>query len=80
MQYLLTAREYEDLHKQYYLEIDILKDKLQTACTLAAENTPIVDDDDPMPHGCIRVNDHTEYCDECPVRKICPYERKAYSR
>jgi len=84
MQYLLTEEEFNDLHEGHANEIFVIKERLQKACTLAAEHTPVklpwAEDDDPVPWGCVRVNDHTSYCDECPVRKICPYEGKRYSK
>jgi len=53
MQYLLTEEEFNDLHEGHANEIFVIKERLQKACTLAAEHTPVklpwAEDDDPVP-------------------------------
>jgi len=80
MQYLLTRDEYEQIFARHDKAINDLKDKLQNVCSLAAENVKVRLDEGMQPWGCVRTSDHTSYCDLCPVRKLCPYEGKRYSK
>ena len=32
------------------------------------------------PWGCILTSEDEHYCDECPVRRICPHPWKKYSQ
>lgn len=61
------------------------KSKLQKFCTLAAKYIPITEwpgtKEDPKPWGCILDKESDMgYCDNCPVRKICPNESKHWSK
>lgn len=87
MQYLLTPDELENL-QQRAIAVEVKhEDELQELCTLAAIHVPILrpwaPDTAPAPWGCILAEDkknHSVYCDDCPARKVCPYEGKEYSQ
>ena len=85
MQYVLTEVEYQSLVARKTERDQKATEELQALCTLAAKHIPVsvswMRDRDPMPWGCI-LDDYqaTPYCDECPARKVCPYEGKEYSQ
>lgn len=87
MQYLLTQEEYDALHKKQEYQIELSKKKLQALCTKIANEMPISRSWDKKaarePWGCIitRGEEGDEWwCDECPVRQICPYEYQTVSK
>jgi hypothetical protein len=87
MQYILTQEEYDALKKQQTWQFNINAKKLQELCTKIADEMPVNwgwNGPDPKPWGCIITqeaeNPYNEwYCDECPVRTICPGS-KNYSK
>jgi hypothetical protein len=83
MQYLLTESEYLKLKGEAIQKIKVNERKLQELCTLAAQHIPIVphwgEDRTPRPWGCI-LKRQTPYCDECPVKELCPYDNKEWSK
>lgn len=83
MQYLLTEEEYL-VHIQNKEKLDDLpsKEALQIFCTWVANNTPVLfwGRKEPKIWGCMLTEDDEWYCDECPSRKICPYEYKGWSK
>lgn len=86
MQYILSQEEYDNLLNKGKDREQQNIDVLQELCTMVADHMPIknswMDEDDPMePWRCIlTVEDWEHYCDECPVRKLCPYKYKNYSK
>ena len=77
MQYILTEEEYRELRKNDNLQ-RIKKERLLEICKLASDYIPI--DNETGPWGCIRSNNNHLYCDKCPVKDICPYEFKVWSK
>lgn len=92
MQYLLTSNEYHELKDLGDKELAAIKATLQDLCTKVADHMPVKwgwgppygEDgkslDVPKPWGCILSTDREWYCDKCPVRQVCPYERKNWSK
>lgn len=85
MQYLLTEEEYAELHAVLRHEREKAREALQRACTLAADHVPVTlpwaKDAAPRPWGCIRSRPSPSgYCDECPVKDICPHDKKRWSK
>jgi hypothetical protein len=88
MQYLLTQEEYEGLRAKAARgqKLPSTAD-LQTLCTKIANEMPVVfkwsPEMQPRPWGCIlnKRGDRTpSYCDECPVKSICPNSNKNWSK
>jgi hypothetical protein len=85
MQYILTEQEYKDLKTiQTTAKLENTK-KLQTLCSLIADKMPVDwtwGEPGEKPWGCILTRDkvYEWYCDQCPVRDICPYPNKHYSK
>lgn len=86
MQYLLTEEEYKELTNINKRRTEITKDQLQDLCTRIAKYEPITvpwrrNDAQPEPWGCILDEEESPgYCDECPVRELCPYPYKELSK
>ncbi len=82
MQYILTEDEYKTLKGAVTAEKNKLQRTLQSLCTEVANHKPIKfwSNRDAIPWGCILDNDDDWMCDECPVRKLCPYEFKQWSK
>lgn len=94
MQYILEKEEYDELVagaekiKLMIEEADTKKTAvLQSLCTEVAIHKPIKywGNEEPMPWGCVlevglAEEDMIDYCDECPVQHLCPYEYKQWSK
>lgn len=94
MQYILTQEEYDDLKKKREALEHIERKELQKLCTKIANEMPVEQTDfhggsrRSTPNYCILDGDgkrdhyesNTEYCDDCPVKKICPYPYKEWSK
>lgn len=83
MRYLLDQDEYEALVKLGERRRDALQDTLQDLCTKVADHMPVKlswSDKPPRPWGCILSGNGNSYCDECPVREVCPHPHKEYSK
>ena len=86
MQYLLSEEEYGELVRQRDARIRASTDELQAVCTLAAQHIPVArswaKDATPAPWGCILGprEQNPGYCDDCPVKAICPYKGKEFSK
>lgn len=84
VQYILTEEEYNALKTKQKQWTDESKKTLQDVCTKVANEMPIKwgwgEPDDPKPWGCILTEKGEWYCDQCPVKKICPYEGKEWSK
>lgn len=84
MQYLLTQEEYNKLQNEAARGRELPSDEeLQKLCTEIADTMPVVVmyRDKPSPWGCILTRRRGEwYCDECPVKTICPNKEKEYSK
>lgn len=86
MQYILTAQEYDELHRDKQRRTAEQTVELQKLCTLAAQHIPIVmewaDDKTPRPWGCILGprEQHPGYCDDCPAQNVCPHPYKEWSQ
>lgn len=55
---------------------------LQKVCTQAANEWPVKfwNNKEAKPWRCILTEKGEHYCDQCPVKKICPNPRKAWSK
>lgn len=85
MQYILTQEEYDALLQRKEVSLRLSKSKLQQLCSKIADTMPIkrpwARGADPEPWGCILTHKGSlHYCDECPVREICPEGHKEYSQ
>ena len=89
MQYILTQAEYDELRAKQKLDIGMQKRNLQKLCTQIADTMPVSvswrSGCKPEPWGCILTpegdpQEEEHYCDECPVRSICPLDHKAWSK
>lgn len=84
MQYILTESEYNDLRIERDLKINFDQEKLQTLCTKIANEMPVLwgwsKDEKPKPWGCMLTSEEEWYCDSCPVKEICPYQFKEWSK
>ena len=83
MQYLLTEDEYKQL--QAAAKAGIIaptKQQLQAFCTMVADSLPVkvTYREDKIIWGCIITGNGHGYCDDCPARKICPYDSKSWSQ
>lgn len=85
MQYLLTPEEYKNLIEAKKLaEMKVAAD-MQTLCTEVANLKPITrpwENEHALqrPWGCILTLPSPKYCDECPVKKVCPHPHKIFSK
>ena len=88
MQYILTQEEYDALRNNVRVKSLAQTEKMQQLCTKIADTMPIrwtwgPGKETPTPWGCIitlEKEGQEWYCDECPVREICPSNRKSYSQ
>lgn len=86
MQYLLSEEEYLSLKNAEAKAKEKVKNDLQTLCTMVCDNTPITrywedPKEEKRPWRCILSTNHRgHYCDECPVKKLCPCEHKEWSK
>jgi hypothetical protein len=81
MEYILSEKEYTEL-KEYPEIVRAEKNEIiLSLCIKVCDNMPVLfwDNKEPKIWGCI-ITKQSGYCDECPVRKDCTYERKAYSK
>ena len=85
MQILLTEKEYDKLISKNTDYKKKYKETLQKLCTEVALLKPIkldwAPERDPAPWGCILSKEnHSGYCDRCPVEEVCPNEHKEWSK
>ena len=81
MQYLLTPEEYEALKNAGANEKTRLEAVLQDLCTKVADHMPVAGyPREGKPWGCIKTVKHEWYCDQCPVRQVCPNQWKEWSK
>jgi hypothetical protein len=85
VQYILTQEEFDDLTKKKRELTLMERTRLQRLCTLIADTMPVKwgwgQPDEPRPWGCILTPRAGEwYCDQCPVRELCPHPHKNYSK
>jgi hypothetical protein len=96
MQYLLTDREYRTLIEGKAKKEAEIEENLFYLCVLAALNVEVevTWHDKPIVWGCPETKrfegrlgipiyakgEGMEYCDECPVKDICPYKYKHWSK
>lgn len=85
MQYILTEGEYAELCGRADHERAALQETLLDLCTKVANYMPIDfgwGEPGRRPWGCIRTagNKYGVYCDECPVRDVCPNPDKRWSK
>ena len=84
MQILLTESEYAELRDTAKQEREKNKDTLQELCTQVCDHMPIDwgwgGHDGPKPWGCILSKQGEWYCDQCPVKDVCPSNRKHWSK
>lgn len=86
MQYILTEDEYTKLKSLAEKGKKAPSDKdLQMLCTQVADHMPIEwgwgdNPDIPKPWRCILSVKTEWYCDQCPVKRICPHPHKEWSK
>lgn len=82
MQYILTEDEYRDLMQKASLKNNMPSpEKLRAACTRIADTMVLRDGwKKGEVWGCILSSRREWYCDDCPVKDICPYECKKWSK
>lgn len=86
MQYVLTQEEFDALKAESANKAKALEATLQDLCTKVADHMPIVTwkaDGKPTPWGCIlsEIGErYCGYCDDCPVKDVCPLEYKRWSQ
>lgn len=81
MQILLTQEEHAELLQRARKGDKVPKtEDLQALCTLAS-NSIVLTDGWRAGHvwGCM-LTEEDWYCDQCPAKKVCPYEHKRYSQ
>lgn len=78
MQYILSEDEYQEFKNKSSL-IKLNESELQELCTKIAQNMPVESFLGYKAWGCVIAKD-IDYCDYCPVKKICPYKRKRFSK
>jgi hypothetical protein len=86
MQYILSEAEYAELKAGAQVERADLRGDLQYLCMQVAIHMPVKrswleSDVNQKPWGCIldKASD-PGYCDECPVKKLCPHKGKRFSQ
>lgn len=83
MQYLLSEEEYRQFHEAHERQVAELNKKLLKVCQQVADHKPIKwgwgVPDDPKPWSCIH-SQKDWYCDQCPVKDVCPEGRKKWSQ
>lgn len=83
MQYILSEEEYKALKAEQKRKYNITTKRLQELCTKIANEMPIEwgwNGPDPKPWGCVLTEESEWYCDDCPVRDICPSNSKEWSK
>lgn len=88
MQYILTEEEWR-VNAQALQNTASMRDAIiADLCQRVADNEPmhrswVTDPNYIEPWGCIRSAEHDapcNYCDECPVLKICTWKHKKFSK
>lgn len=80
MQYLLTSEEFSDLSSREARARKELNATIQSLCSQVADLKPVESGwAAGKPWGCI-LTTQNEYCDECPVQKLCPNPHKNWSK
>lgn len=84
MQYILTEEEYNLLLERKNNYIKMQNSSLQELCTKIANEMPIdygwPGKKEIKPWSCILTEPDEWYCDQCPVKKICPNPHKEWSK
>lgn len=84
MQYILSESEMTD-YREALKRLRKLptEEELQALCTTLAMKAPAYRPWNPRitaPWGCKLIEGSIPYCDNCPVKTICPHENKRYSK
>lgn len=85
MQYILSEEEYRDL-VEATRKMEVKKDAIiMDLCRRIANTEPVkvswrTTPGPNEPWGCIHDRENEWYCDECPVRKVCPEKDKNLSK
>ncbi len=86
MHYLLNEEEFRELTEMKELLKTLPSTaELQRVCTKVASTLPIKiawgrEKGQMAPWGCILLPDSIPYCDDCPVKTICPHPHKNWSK
>ena len=82
MMYILTEEEFKELNEKKQKITEDAQKILQEFCTRVANEMPIYffGNDKKYTWGCILTKEEEWYCDKCPSLKVCPYNRKRYSK
>lgn len=80
MMYILTQEEFDALQERNQKITEDARKILQDLCTRVANYEVLTEGwARGEPWGCI-LTKTSEYCDECPAEKVCPYEYKERSK
>jgi hypothetical protein len=84
MMYILTQEEFEAFQlKKRNADLEATK-VLQDLCTRVADSEILTEGSmRGKPWGCILTHKNKHwcgYCDKCPVRDVCPYDWKEWSK
>jgi hypothetical protein len=81
MMYILTQEEFDALQEKNRKITEEAQKVLQDLCTRVANSEPVKKGwYAGKPWGCILSTDDEWYCDDCPVRKVCPHRYKRLSK
>lgn len=82
MQYVLTEKEYQALTDADEKAEEKRDEVLQDLCTKVADHMPagVQWIGKEKPWGCILTAKREWYCDDCPVKEVCPNESKHWRR
>lgn len=83
MDYILTQKEYNDIHDNYKKQISELQETINKLCIDVCDYKPTFkgwrnDYKETIPWGCIH-SEENWHCDECSVQKYCTLD-KDYSK
>lgn len=81
MKYILSQEEYDELVNRAANREKELEATLQALCTRVADSEPVKEGwYAGKPWGCVLTKEHEWYCDDCPVKDVCPKKWKAWSK
>lgn len=90
MQYILTEQEYNQLVNETKSIKEEYRNTINDLCQMVADNMPIAGwhakydknktTEGKSPWGCIKSEEYSWYCDDCPVKHICLEKNKRFSK
>lgn len=85
MQYILTEKEYQEIIDAANTKSITDRNMLLDLCRRVANYEPVVGNYEDntrtdRPWGCLIDARNFGCCDKCPVKNVCPYDRKEFSK